>query len=381
MTDNLVTKEKIGQEFLETIDIYFCEDCKVVQTQHDVEVYEYYNEYLYTVSMSPLAREFMKILAEIVYRKYNYRLDDTVIEIGSGDGFQLSCFKKLGVKVLGIEPSSVLVDISRENKIPVIHDLFNEKCINKIPKNILPAQIIVAEYTFDHLPDPIIFLENIKQILDPQRGLLVIEIHDLEKIIKRNETCLFEHEHSVYLTLLTIKRMLEKTGFKLLNSDLLPEGRRRSNSLLVCAALRSSFIIPDEIEENDVLNSMDKWETYVDFQESVNISLKKLKNYVLTQKDSGKRLAGFGAAGRGILTLAAAGLDNTTIDFLCDNNSSLWGLYTPGSHVPIVSPDFLRENPADELIIFSYGYIGEIQNQLSWYLNKGGQLTSILELL
>ena len=73
-------------------------------------------------------------------------------------------------------------------------------------------------------------------MLEPRRGVLVIEVHDLEQIMARRETCLFEHEHSIYLTSDSFARLLDRAGFELLTTELLPAGERRGNSLLVVAA-------------------------------------------------------------------------------------------------------------------------------------------------
>ena len=45
----------------------------------------------------------------------------------------------------------------------------------------------MLSYTFDHLPHPREFLAACHSILDPDHGLLVVEIHDLEKVVDRFE--------------------------------------------------------------------------------------------------------------------------------------------------------------------------------------------------
>jgi len=63
-TDDFVKKENAGIEFLYPIDIFFCNDCKTAQTQHDVEITEYYEDYQYSVGLSSLAAEFMNRIAK-----------------------------------------------------------------------------------------------------------------------------------------------------------------------------------------------------------------------------------------------------------------------------------------------------------------------------
>lgn len=379
-TDDFVSVRKLGSEFLAPLDIYWCANCKTSQTLHDVEVFDYYRDYRYTVSNSAFAQRFMELLSQQTFRNFALQPGDSVIEVGSGDGYQLSCFQKLGAKVLGFEPSADLTRKSLKSGIPVVQCLFDSDSALKIPRAMQPVQVVLLTYTFDHLPEPVSFLQTIRDILDPERGVLIIEVHDLQRIIERREICLFEQEHTIYLNILTMKRLLQKVGFKLLSTKLVPEVERRGNSLLVAASTKESKYQPDLFINHEAVASMDEWSTYVTFVKAVQKSLSRLREYVHNRNKAGKRLAGYGAGGRGVMTLAMAGLSSSDISYLCDRNQSLHGLYTPRSHIPVVSPDCLLEDPVDEVIVFSFGYLDEIKQQLSRYINRGGRLVSLLEL-
>ncbi|MBF0491230.1 MAG: methyltransferase domain-containing protein [Deltaproteobacteria bacterium] len=381
-TDQIITPAKVGTEFSYPIDLFFCEECKVTQTLHDVEVQEYYRDYKYTSSSSEFTRSFMKMLSDNTFNKFELREGDHVIEIGSGDGEQLKYFKQKKMKVLGIEPSAELTNLSKERDVPTIQTLFNAETIDQIPKEFLPAQVVLLTYTFDHLPQPKQFLESVKRILDPNKGVLIIEIHDLSKIIARCETCLFEHEHSIYMTPLTIKETLERFGFKLLSTDLVPEKLRRGNSLLVAAALNNSSHKSDEsVSFCADFTYLKQYKIYEEFAQKVAKSYSKMRSYVQSKISDGFKFAGYGGGGRGVMTLAMSGLTHKEINFLCDKNASFHGFLTPNTHVPIVSPEYLLQNFVDEVIVFSFGYLDEIKRELKDYLQKGGKLVSMLELL
>ncbi len=81
------------------------------------------------------------------------------------------------------------------------------------------------------------------------------------------------------------------------------------------------------------------------------------------------------------MALAMAGLHNEDIAYLCDQNESFHNLLTPRSHIPVVAPARLLMDPTDEAIVFSFGYMNEIRQQLKPYETGGGRLTSLLELL
>ena len=380
-TDELLKQERLGEEFLSEIAIFWCTTCRSAQNLTDVHVADYYRDYQYTVSGSSFARKFMQRVAEEAFSRFGLRRGDRVIEVGSGDGFQLKCFQDLGAEVLGFEPSDVLTESARRIGVPTIQTLFNCEGAEQIPAELRPAQIVLLTYTFDHLPDPKSFLELTKEVLDPMRGVVLIEVHDFAKIVARREICLFEHEHSIYLTSLSMERLLRQCGFRLLATDLLPESERRGNSLLVAAVpeTNNSFTTTYAPTPEDL--ALDKIETIQRFDSEVQAGIRRLRDHIRNQKSLGRRVAGYGAGGRGVMTLAMAGISNAEIDYLCDQNTGFHGLYTPATHIPIVSPDHVSIDPVDELIVFSFGYLNEIRSALADFLDRGGKITSMLDFL
>jgi SAM-dependent methyltransferase len=380
-TDDFVSVQKKGTEFLAPLDIYWCPECKTAQTLHDVEVTDYYREYRYTASSSPFAQRFMHRLAEETFRRFGLKSGARVIEVGSGDGYQLSCFKQRGAQVLGFEPSSDLTKVSRAAGVPVSQCLFTTDTVQLIPSEMRPVQVVLLTYTFDHLPDPLPFLQTVRNVIDEDRGVLLIEVHDLEKIMERRETCLFAHEHSVYLNELSMKRLLERAGFKLLTTQLVPEPERRGNSLLVAASLQESSYEPEPFTRYESLAPMDVWPTYETFGDETEKSYLGLRDYIRSRTDAGLRLAGYGAGGRGVMALAMADLHDKDIAYVCDQNTSFHDLLTPRSHIPVVAPEQLLTDPSDEAIVFSFGYMDEIRRNLAQYEARGGRLISLLELI
>jgi len=380
-TDEFVDLGHFGHEFTADLGLFWCEKCRTVQTQHDVEVNEYYRDYRYTVSSSPFARIFMQRLAQETVRRFGLRSGDIVIEIGSGDGFQLGCFQNLGMRVLGFEASNELTSHAQDIGVPTIQTLFNCSGVDQIPTDMQPAQVVLLTYTFDHLPDPRSFLDLVNRVLDPDRGLLIIEVHDLAKIVTRREVCLFEHEHTIYLTAITMQRLLKSCNFRLLSTDLLPESERRGNSLLVVAApiSNSRHVVTFASSPQDSI--FEKWNSFEQFSDEVCQGVDRFRDYLRRKQQAGIRVAGYGAGGRGVITLAMAGISPAEMIYLCDQNSASYGFFTPVTHIPIVNPDHVYFEPVSELVVFSYAYLDEIKQHLRRFVENGGRLTSILELI
>lgn len=157
-TDDFVTKENIGKEFKHPISIYRCSNCNTVQTQHDVQVDAYYEDYQYSVGASQFASNFMHKIAENLLTTYfKNQANIKVLEVGSGDGEQLVPFKKMGCHVLGFEPSTYLVEVAAGKGIPSVQGLFTEDSVKDLPNDFKEVDIIFLSYTFDHIPDPLGF--------------------------------------------------------------------------------------------------------------------------------------------------------------------------------------------------------------------------------
>lgn len=380
--DGFVREETKGTEFLADVEVSWCENCRTVQRLQDVDMSSYYQQdYIYTVSGSPMVQRYMRELAQAVWKRFGLQNGSPVLEIGSGDGHQLGYFRELGARVLGFEPAVALARRSREIGVDVVECLFSEKTIPLIPNGFRPAKVVLLTYTLDHLPDPLSFLDAVRPVLDSESGILVIEVHDVAEIMRRREACLFAHEHSVYLSRFTMKRILERTGFRMVCTDLIPAGVRRGNSLLVVATPQGSRINLEDFTPNETELQLEHWPIYEAFAMELSLSIQRLQNYLRSGRRSGRRFAGFGSGGRATMMMAMADLTVEDLAYVCDSNAALHGLMSPKSHIPVAAPGRLLTDPVDEVIVFPFGYLGEIEAQNPEFVARGGRFVSLLDLL
>ena len=68
-------------------------------------------------------------------------------------------------------------------------------------------------------------------------------------------------------------------------------------------------------------------------------------------KKSEKTVAAYGAAAKGNTLLNFVGLKSDSIEYVVDRNPHKQGKYLPGSNIPIVSEEYLQNNPPDVLLI------------------------------
>jgi len=379
--DEVVTEENRGEEFSHQMAVYFCTDCRSVQSLHDVDLNLYYESYNYSASASKFVRDYMDSLVEYCFKTLELRVNATVLEVGAADGYLLKVFQKNGARVLGFEPAANLCHLAETQGVSLVQALFTGETIDLIPADMRPIDLVVLLHTFDHLYDPSGFLEVVSKVLNPESGVLIIEVHDLSDIVSKSETALFGHEHATYLHVGSMERLLSRHGLRLIDANFLSKDQCRGSSMLIAAVPFASSRGPlrdlDPFRETE----LDKLDTFIEFRASVQRAFERLRLFVSTKNEQGERIAGYGAWGRGVTTLAMAGFKAQDLVFVADRNEDLHGHFTPVSSIPIVGPNEVTRQKVDVVIVFNYAYIDEITSDLASFIEEGGRVISVLELL
>jgi hypothetical protein len=114
-------------------------------------------------------------------------------------------------------------------------------------------------------------------------------------------------------------------------------------------------------------------ETYRAFASRVEGVRRDLRALLVGAKGAGKRVAGYGAAAKGMTMLSFCGLGQETLDYIADRNPLKQGRFTPGSHIPIFSPERIASDPPDYLLILAWNFADEIMAQQQAFQKKGGR--------
>jgi hypothetical protein len=91
-------------------------------------------------------------------------------------------------------------------------------------------------------------------------------------------------------------------------------------------------------------------------------------------RERGRRLAVWGAGGRCVSLLALVRAQELGIAYVVDSDEKKWGRFLPASHLQVVSPEALRTDPVDDLLIAATAFQDEILGQLRWFPEGGGRL-------
>jgi C-methyltransferase C-terminal domain len=114
-------------------------------------------------------------------------------------------------------------------------------------------------------------------------------------------------------------------------------------------------------------------EIYQAFQSHADRVKNDLLLFLIEQKQSGKRVAAYGAAAKGCTLLNYAGIKTDLLPYVCDAAPSKQGKYLPGTHIPIEHPGVLRERKPDIVLILPWNIQAEVMQQMAHIREWGGQ--------
>ena len=86
-----------------------------------------------------------------------------------------------------------------------------------------------------------------------------------------------------------------------------------------------------------------------------------LLRFLVEQKAAGKSVAAYGAAAKGNTLLNYAGVKPDLLPFVCDAAAAKQGKFMPGSHIPILPPEALRQRRPDVLLILPWNIADEVK--------------------
>jgi hypothetical protein len=304
-----------------------------------------------------------------------------VIEVASNDGYLLQNFVRAKIPCLGIEPTASTATAAEKLGIPVVREFFGEALAKRLAQQGRNADLIVGNNVYAHVPDINDFTRGLAAALKVD-GTITLEFPHLLRLLQQIQFDTVYHEHYSYLSLFAVSRIFQQAGLRVWDVEEIPT---HGGSLRVfgCHAndSRPESARVSEVIENERHAGMRSLDVYRDFQARANRVKDDFLGFLIEQKRAGKRVAGYGAAAKGNTLLNYAGVKPDLLTFVCDAASSKQGKYMPGSHIPILHPDAIREQRPDLVVILPWNISAEVRDRLQYISQWGGRfVTAVPEL-
>lgn len=99
----------------------------------------------------------------------------------------------------------------------------------------------------------------------------------------------------------------------------------------------------------------------------------KLLEFLIEARRSGKRVAGYGAPGKGNTLLNYCGIREDLVEFTVDKNPLKQNSFLVGSRIPVYEPSAIDRERPDYILILPWNLREEIVQQLSHAREWGAQ--------
>ena len=361
-----------GREPKYPLRIGFCNACGHVQLTDSVPPGEMFDNYLYISSASDTLKSHLWELSDLLVRHYGLGTQDLVIDIGCNDGTLLKGFQRHGVRPLGVDPAKNLAVFTDGTGIERCTRLFTAASAQDIVKQWGHASLVTATNTFPHIQNLGDFIEGLKTVLKPG-GVFVIEVHYLLDIIEQVAFDTIYHEHVSYWALGPMKRLFEEHGMTVVDAERVP---LHHGQLRVHVQRRGEGSVQARVGEillAEKAAGLAKLSTYTQFAERAKKIKRDLHQTLRNFAERGKRVAGYGAPAKGNTLLGFLDIGPELLPYIVDKSPLKQGLYTPGTHIPVVRPERLLVDQPDYVLLLAWNFVDEIVEQQAEYQKRGGK--------
>ena len=370
-----VEPERLNEhEIFYPLHAYVCEKCFLVQVEEFASPGEIFTEYAYFSSFSDSWLEHAKKYCDMMTQRFRIGPSHHVFEIASNDGYLLQNFVKAGVAVLGIEPAQNVAETARAKGVKTISTFLGQSTACEIVKEHGQADLLLGNNVLAHVPDINDFVSGMAILLRSD-GLLTMEFPHLVELMENNQFDTIYHEHFSYLSFTTVEQIFAAHGMTLFDVEKLPT---HGGSIRIYGQHTTStkYAVTDrvnEMKEQEAIYGINRLETYSDFSRKVERLKQDVLDLLIQLKRQGKKVAGYGAPGKGNTLLNYCAIRTDFLDFTVDRNPYKQGKYTPGTRIPILKPEHIRETKPDYLLILPWNLKDEIMAQTAYIREWGGK--------
>jgi SAM-dependent methyltransferase len=353
---------------------FVCDGCFLVQLEEYVSPAEIFSEYAYFSSYSDSWVEHARRYAEAMIRRFGLDAQSLVVELASNDGYLLQHFVRAGIPVLGVEPAANVAEVAVQKGIPSLVRFFGRDAAREIVEEVGRADLLLGNNVLAHVPRLNDFVAGMKILLKPG-GVITMEFPHLYRLMEGNQFDTIYHEHFSYFSFFTAEKVFAAHGLTLFDVEELPT---HGGSLRIYARHAENRALPvspavDALRRREFEAGITRLETYASFAERVKETKRGLLEFLIRAKRAGKRLAGYGAPGKGNTLLNYCGIRTDFLDYTVDRSPYKQGKFTPGTRIPILHPDKIAQTRPDYVFILPWNLQDEIVRQMAHVRDWGGK--------
>jgi hypothetical protein len=349
--------------------------CGLLQLRHSFNPDEMYRgHYGYRSGLNQMMTRHLQHIANMIADLVSLKAGDVVLDIGSNDATLLKAYPNAGLSLIGIDPSAVNFRQYYPDNVALVTDFFSAANYRNI-MNDRKARVVTSIAMFYDLQSPLRFVEDIKAILADD-GVWVFEQSYMPLMLERNAYDTVCHEHLEYYGLRQIKWITDHVGFKILDVEV---NDVNGGSFRVTVAHQHSKYQPvqnhwEKLLQQEKENGLHTMEPYRMFKDRVFRHRDELTHTIRDIQKRGESILGYGASTKGNVILQFCGFTERDIPAIAERNPEKYGCFTPGTLLPIVSEQEVRDRHPNYLLAMPWHFRPEFINRESAFLQGGGKL-------
>jgi SAM-dependent methyltransferase len=374
IADAYVPKEKLYEpQELYPLDLFLCMDCGHVQNLHVLEPDFLFKDYtFFTSNFKSLVSHFEEYSRDLVAEFY-LKKDMLAVEVGSNDGTFLLNLAAIGMRTVGVDPSTAAAALANERGVKTIEAFFTEEVARRILSEHGRASVVIANNVFAHSDDLNGFVRAVEALLDHD-GVFVFEVSYLGDIVDGFFFDTVYHEHVSYHSVRPLETFLGKFGLQIFN---IVRNSSKGGSIRCFVKRISSgrYPVSEVVEEfirSELTKGLAEIQTFERFDKA--IIARKSENLALLKEllARGKRIAGYGASTT-VTTLIWHFELCDKLEFLVDDNPVKQNLFSPRSHLEVLPSSELINRAVDFTVVLAWNYADKIIANNKLYLERGGR--------
>lgn len=371
IANGFMKKEEIPEnEYFFEMKVGHCSECNMVQLVEQPEREKMFNEnYAFYSSTSTYMEKHFKMFAESIKSTYLLNSDPFVVEMGSNDGIMLQNFKNWSVRHLGVEPSANVAEVAKSKGINTIVEFFDKEVSEKIIKVHGKADAFLTANVMCHIPYIHSIAEGIKNILS-EKGVLAFEDPYMGDIMEKASYDQIYDEHVFFFSALSVQKLFAMHDMELI--DVQPQVTH-GGSMRYILAHKGAYKVSKNVEklvEKEKSIGIDNPQKYVELRERIEKSKKDLKQLLVSLKNEGHTVVGYGATSKSTTILNYCDIGPDLIKFISDTTPIKQGKVTPGMHIPVERYDAFTKENAAYTVLFAWNHREEIMEKEKNYKGK-----------
>jgi SAM-dependent methyltransferase len=326
------------------LDVRQCANCShVFHTEFDPDRIPYRTGSNLVFNKAKFWQQYQVDLAREWIETYGLK-GKRVVEIGCGEGLFLKPFLEAGTECVAFEPGP---DAQKAASLGI---KAYQEYFQAARLATLEPDALICRHVIEHMEDPLDFLQDIALASQDlvTAPLFLAEVPQIDKALMRNRMNDFLYEHVSNFTKQSFRTMFEMAGFEVLST----ESRYHDEVVTIAARPRRN-----ELAKKIKASTQE-------YRESVLRQITNVRTTLDTWARNNKKVALWGATGKGAALINMFGLTKERIPVVIDSDPLKEGGFVPGTGQRIRGPSYLKENPVDAILICTQWRARDIEHEI-----------------